>query len=267
MTGNPLQPSVRPSPGTPVTLMHPFQSLRIATPAGQQVGADRSGAMTETKPSWSAFLIRFARLNLGLFIYAVGIVLTMKASLGYGPWEVFHAGVGLAVGLTIGKVSIIAGLVIGGLAAVLGEKLGVGTVLNMLMIGLYMDWILALPHLPKAQGWAGGLVLMMAGLFTIALASYFYIGSGFGAGPRDSLMVVLRRRTGMAVGLCRSLIEGSAVLVGALLGGSWGVGTLIAAVAIGFCIQVTFKALKFDPTQIHHETLDVTCRNLAGGLS
>lgn len=211
-----------------------------------------------------AFLNRLVRLNVGLFLYALGIVLTMKAGLGYGPWEVFHAGVGLTIGLSIGKVSIYAGIAIGLLAVLLGEKLGLGTILNMILIGLFLDWILAIPRFPAGHGWLGGLALMAAGLFVIALATYFYISSGFGAGPRDSLMVGLRRRTGMAVGLCRSLIEGSAVLCGALLGGSWGAGTLISAVAIGFCIQVTFRVMRFDPTQVRHETLDATWRLLAG---
>jgi uncharacterized membrane protein YczE len=225
---------------------------------------EQDGAMAADKPRWTAFLRRLNRLNAGLLLYAVGIVLTMKAGLGYGPWEVFHAGVGVTVGLNIGKVSIFAGLGIGLLAVLLGEKLGLGTILNMVLIGLYMDWILAIPGFPAAHGWLAGLALMAAGLFTISLATYFYIGSGFGAGPRDSLMVGIRRRTGLAVGLCRSLIEGSAVLSGALLGGRWGAGTLIAAVAIGFCIQVTFRVLRFDPTQVRHETLDATWRGLAG---
>jgi uncharacterized membrane protein YczE len=220
--------------------------------------------MTENNRRWGVFLRRLNRLNAGLLLYALGIVLTMKAGLGYGPWEVFHAGVGLTVGMSIGKVSIVAGIGLGLVAVLLGEKLGLGTILNMVMIGLYMDWILAIPRLPAARGWLGGLALMAAGLFTIALASYFYIGSGFGAGPRDSLMVGFRRKTGLAVGLCRSLIEGSAVICGALLGGRWGAGTLIAAVAIGFCIQVTFRALRFDPTQVQHETLDATWKQLAG---
>ena len=221
--------------------------------------------MTEGSLRWRDFLGRLVRLNVGLFLYALGSVLTMHAGLGYAPWELFHAGVGLVVGLSIGKVSILAGVAIGILAALMGEKLGLGTILNMLLIGLFMDWILALGWVPNAHGWPGGLALMAAGLFTIALGSYFYIGSGFGAGPRDSLMVCFRRRTGLAVGLCRGIIEGSAVLIGALLGGRWGAGTLIAAVAIGFCVQITFRVLRFDPTLTRHETLGATWRLLARG--
>lgn len=210
------------------------------------------------------FLRRFIRLAVGLLLYALGIVLTMRAGLGYAPWEVFHAGLGMTLGVSIGKMSVLTGVAIGVLAVLMGEKLGLGTLLNMVVIGVFMDWILALTFFPRAQGWLQGVALMLAGLFTIALASYFYIGSGFGAGPRDSLMVAFRRRTGLAVGLCRGLIEGAAVLTGALLGGSFGAGTLLAAVAIGFCIQVTFKLLGFDPAQTKHETLDATFRSLVG---
>jgi len=219
--------------------------------------------MGEVKTRGMDFLKRFTRLNAGLLLYALGIVMTMRAGLGYAPWEVFHAGLGLTLGISIGKVSVLAGIVIGLAALLMGEKLGLGTILNMVAIGVYMDWILAIPGFPRAHGWLGGGALMLAGLFTIALATYFYISSGFGAGPRDSLMVALTRRTGLAVGLCRVLIEGSAVLTGALLGGSFGAGTVIAAVAIGFCVQLTFALLKFDPTRIRHETLGDTFRQWA----
>lgn len=104
--------------------------------------------------------------------------------------------------------------------------------------------------------------MMFAGLFIISLASYFYMGSGFGAGPRDSLMVALERKTGLAVGLCRGIVEGSAVLLGWLLGGPVGLGTVLSAFGIGFCIQVVFRSLGFDARTVQHETLEVTFRKL-----
>ena len=211
------------------------------------------------------FWRRLGELVLGLFLFAVGIVLTMKANLGFSPWDVFHQGLSMKIGLSIGKVSILAGLVICVLVVLAKEKLGLGTVLNMVLIGLFMDGILALGAVPRMTGFLSGLAMMFAGLLTISVASYFYIGSGFGAGPRDSLMVVLERRTGMAVGLCRIIVEGSAVLFGRLLGGPVGLGTVIAAFGIGSCIQVVFRLLKFDAREVRHETLDVTLRNLSAG--
>lgn len=203
---------------------------------------------------------RLARLLLGLFLYALGIAVTMKANIGYAPWEVFHAGVGKAVGMSIGNVSILTGLAIVLVAFLLGEKLGLGTVLNMVLIGVFLDAILSLGLIPAMESWIPGLAMLFAGLFTISLASFFYIGSGFGAGPRDSLMVALRRKTGLPIGLCRGGIELAAVVVGWLLGGMLGLGTVISAFAIGLCVQLTFRVLRFDPTKVRHETLAATLR-------
>ena len=205
---------------------------------------------------------RLLRLLLGLFLYALGIVLTMKANIGYGPWEVFHAGLGKTIGMSIGNVSIITGLVIVLLVYFMGEKLGLGTLLNMILIGVFMDAMLGLGFIPAMKHWLPAFLLLLAGLFVIALASYFYIGSGFGAGPRDSLMVALTRKTGLAVGICRGSIEVAAVITGWFLGGMVGAGTVISAFAIGFCVQITFRLLRFDATQIHHETLEQTLKQL-----
>jgi len=208
------------------------------------------------------FARRMGKLLFGLFLFALGIVVTMKANLGFGPWEVFHQGISLKVGLSIGNVSILAGLLICVLVFLAGEKLGLGTLLNMVLIGFFMDRILALGIIPRMTGFLPGLLMMFAGLFIISLASYFYMGSGFGAGPRDSLMVALERKTGLAVGLCRGIVEGSAVLLGWLLGGPVGFGTVLSAFGIGFCIQVVFRSLGFDARTVQHETLEVTFRKL-----
>jgi len=206
------------------------------------------------------FRNRIVRLIIGLFLYALGIVITMKASLGFAPWEVFHQGVGKAIGMTIGNVSIMTGLVICVLVIFMGEKLGLGTILNMILIGVFMDRIIALNLIPEMQGGIYGVIMMIIGLFTIAFASYFYIGSGFGAGPRDSLMVAIERKTGLSVGLCRGILEGSVVLSGWLLGGPVGVGTVIAAFGISFCIQIVFSLMKFDATLVKHETFNETLK-------
>jgi uncharacterized membrane protein YczE len=205
---------------------------------------------------------RLLKLLLGLFLYALGIVLTMKANLGFAPWEVFHAGLGKSVGWTIGNISIITGLLIVLAVYALGEKLGLGTLLNMVLIGVFMDLLLRLELVTSMTSWATGLLLLVGGLFVIALASYFYIGSGFGAGPRDSLMVALTRKTGLAVGICRGGIELAAVITGWWLGGMVGVGTVISAFAIGPIVQLSFRLLQFDVTKVQHETLDQTWKHL-----
>ena len=204
------------------------------------------------------FYVRLLRLIFGLFLYALGIVVTLKAQIGYAPWDVFHVGLSKTIGISIGTASIIVGALIVIITALLGEKLGLGTILNMVLIGFFLDLILQIPAIPQANNFVVGIIMLILGLFIIALASYFYIGSGFGAGPRDSLMVALTRKTKLPVGVCRGTIELLAVFAGWQLGGMVGVGTIISAFAIGFCVQTTFKLLKFDATEIQHETLNNT---------
>lgn len=208
------------------------------------------------------YYIRFLRLIIGLFLYALGIVVTMNAHIGYAPWDVFHVGLAKTTGMTIGTASIITGIIIGIVTVWLGEKVGIGTILNMVLIGVFLDILISLQIIPIARDFVFGIIMMIVGLFIIALASYFYIGSAFGAGPRDSLMVALTRKTGLPIGVCRGTIELLAVFVGWWLGGMVGIGTIISAFVIGFCVQITFKLLKFDATKVRHETIDVTYKLL-----
>lgn len=204
------------------------------------------------------FSKRFIRLLFGLFLYALGIVMTINANIGYAPWDVFHVGLANTVGISIGMASILTGVVIVLVAWLLGEKLGLGTLLNMILIGVFLDMIMALHVIPKLQNAVLGTLMMVGGLFVIALASYFYIGAAFGAGPRDSLMIVFKRKTGLPIGICRGSVELLAVLIGWQLGGKLGLGTILSALTIGLCVQLTFKWLRFDATKVKHETLDKT---------
>jgi len=206
------------------------------------------------------FFGRLAILTFGLFLFSIGIVLTMKASIGYAPWDVFHWGVGRAAGISIGNASILVGLAICLVTVLLGEKLGLGTLLNMVLLGVFMDLILDSGLMPAAKGPVAGLLMMIAGFFVISLGSFFYIKSAFGAGPRDSLMVAIRRLSGLPVGFCRTILEGSAVLVGWLLGGPVGAGTVVSAFGIGLAIQLTFSLLRFEAAKVRHETLADTFR-------
>ena len=208
------------------------------------------------------YYFRMIRLIWGLFLFSFGIVVTMKAHIGYAPWDVFHVGLAKTIGVSIGTVAIITGIIIGIISLLLGEKIGLGTILNMILIGVFFDLIYELPLIPLANNLALGITMLMIGLFIIALASYFYIGSGLGAGPRDSLMVAITRKTGLPIGVCRGVIELFAVLVGWALGGMVGIGTVLAAFAIGFCVQITFNLLKFDVTKVQHETLDYTYKTI-----
>lgn len=205
---------------------------------------------------------RLLQLHLGLFICSIGIVFTINANIGYAPWEIFHSGLSKTFNISIGIASIFVGVAIVIITYLLGEKLGFGTLANMVYIGLFIDLIMHLDFIPHANGFLAGLMMLIIGVYIISIGSYFYISSAFGAGPRDSLMIVMQRKTGLSVGVCRGTIELSAALLGWRLGGMLGLGTLIAAFATGYFIQITFKMFKFNPTQVNHEILSDTYQSL-----
>ena len=188
-------------------------------------------------------------------MYSFGIVITVKANIGYAPWDIFHAGLSKTTGLSFGTISIIVGALIVTVLAILGEKFGLATVLNILLIGIFLDIIFKFNLIPIAPNRVTGIIMMVAGLFVISLGTYFYIKSALGVGPRDNLMVVLAKKTKIPVGVCRFLIELSVALVGWKLGGMLWFGSILFAIVIGFCIQITFWLFKFDVTAVKHESI------------
>ena len=205
--------------------------------------------------SIKGYLLRVVRLMAGLFLFALGIVMTLRADIGFAPWDVFHSGLAQTLGIRIGIASILTGLVLLIIVAAMKETLGLGTIFNMFFVGFFVDRILSFGIIPLANHFVIGVLMLISGLLLISLGSYFYISSAFGAGPRDSVMVMLARRTGKPVGLCRAAVELTAVAVGFLLGGLVGIGTVIAAIGIGFCVQFVFRTLKFNPALVEHESL------------
>lgn len=205
---------------------------------------------------------RLFYLFFGLLLYALGIVLTMQANIGYSPWEVFHAGLAKILNTQIGTMTTFVGLIIGIITLIFGEKIGFGSIVNMICIGLFMNLLLASQIFVELSNPFYGILQLVVGLFVISFASYFYISSGYGAGPRDSLMVLLARKSRFSVGSIRAAMEITVTVIGALLGGFLGWGTLLSAILIGFCVQITFKLLRFDPRLVEHEDLFTTLKLL-----
>lgn len=199
----------------------------------------------------------------GLFCYALGLCLCIQANIGLAPWEAFHIGLTNVIPFSFGLATIVTGLVIIVVTFILGEKIGFGTILNILFIGIFADIINATNIIPLMSNFWLGLIMLIIGMFTIALASFFYIGSGLGCGPRDSLMVALVKRfPNTPVGVIRSIIEGSVLIIGWLLGGKVGVGTVISVFGLGIAIEYTFKSLKFQVENVKHENVRETINSL-----
>jgi uncharacterized membrane protein YczE len=144
----------------------------------------------------------------------------------------------------------------------LKEKIGIGTVLNTVLIGVFVDILLSLNILPKMTNFFAGLLVMVIGQIIVSFASYFYISPGMGCGPRDTLMVALGKRfPTVPIGAIRGLIEGTVLIIGFLLGAKVGIGTVIAVFGISFIMQTIFKHLKFDIKGVVHESLFDSFKN------
>ncbi|MEA3423506.1 MAG: hypothetical protein U9Q80_06920 [Bacillota bacterium] len=193
------------------------------------------------------------QLFIGLLLYAIGIVLTINANLGVAPWDTFHQGISNIIGITFGQASIIVGLLIVFINYFLSEKIGYATIANMIVIGLFIDVIFAYDLLPVSTSFLSGLFMIFIGMVVIAFATYFYIKAGLGIGPRDGLMVGLKRKTNLPIGVIRGGIEITVLFIGVSLGGQIGIGTLIIALSIGPIVEITFKMLDFKVSEVKHD--------------
>lgn len=206
---------------------------------------------------------RLLRLLLGLTICSVGVVLAIQANIGYSPWVAFTSGISNLTGLSFGTISIITGFIILAIVLMMGEKAGLGTLLDITVIGLQIDWLQSLDLIPLCQSLITGIMMLLVGLFCTSIGTYFSIGAGFGCGPRDSLMVALDRRLKrLSIGTVRGLIEGTVLIIGWLLGGQIGLGTVISVFGLTFILDLVFRTLHFDAKIIVHENLQTTAKQL-----
>jgi len=201
-------------------------------------------------------LIQYGKLLAGLFFCGLGIVMEVNSNLGGAPWDIFHIGLSRVIGIPYGKVSIMAGAVVILLNIVLGQVIGLGTVLNMCLIGLFTDIINNSGLIPSPTGKIyGQAALLFGGMLLFGYGTYLYMAQGKGAGPRDGLMQVLHKKTGLSVALIKNGIEVVVLVIGILLGGKAGLGTLIYALSIGFIIQYFFKLRKLDIRALNHSRI------------
>ncbi|MEV4688503.1 YczE/YyaS/YitT family protein [Microbacterium sp. LWH3-1.2] len=184
---------------------------------------------------------RIVQLLVGLFLYGAGCALTVEAGLGVDPWTVFAQGLSVRTGIGIGWITNIVGFFVLLLWIPLRQKPGIGTIANILLVGTSMQIVLAV--VPPVSGFAAQLATLLGGIVLVAVASGLYIGAHFGPGPRDGLMTGMNARLGWPIWVCRALVEVSVLVVGWLLGGTVGIGTVLFAVLIGPLVHVSLPLL------------------------
>lgn len=195
---------------------------------------------------------RYIKLILGLFLVALGMVIIINADLGYSPWDVFHQGLGNIFGIKIGTANILVGVVIIATGMIMGQMPGIGTILNMFLIGWFMNLLMDFEVLPIFSNTLVRLLTIPAGMVVIGFGTYFYISAGFGTGPRDGLMVLLVDKTGKSVRFIRNSIETTVLVIGFFLGGPVWIGTVIVSLGLGFAVQFVFNLFNFDPNKVDH---------------
>lgn len=184
-----------------------------------------------------AFVTRLLQLLLGLFLFGIASSLMIRAGIGIAPWDVLSQGISLRSGWSFGLVTNLVGVAVLLMWLPLRQKPGLGTVLNVLLIGPSAQ--LGLSILPPVSGLLWQVLVFVAGLLLLAIATGLYIGANFGPGPRDGLMTGLHARSGWTIWKVRTLIEATALAIGWWLGGNVGIGTLAFAVLIGPLCGIT----------------------------
>lgn len=200
--------------------------------------------------------LKALELLFGLTLFAVGSYMTVQANIGLAPWWAFAVGLSNVTGIAYGTMSIVIGVAIMFIDIAFHEKIGWGMVGDAIVIGAEVDLFDAMGIIPPIKTYWVGIIIMLMGLLIIAIGSYFYMDAAFGCGPRDAMMVAFCRILNkLPVGAVRVLIEGTAFLIGFLLGAKAGLGTLIYTFGIGIFVEIVFRITKFDVTKVCHESL------------
>lgn len=207
-------------------------------------------------------IYKIIKLIIGLFLFALGIVMTINANLGLSPWDVFHQGLSKNINITMGQASILVGVITVILDVVLGQAIGWGTISNMILIGVFMDILMLNNLVPVFTTFLPGIIMLLLGLLIEGYGCYIYLTSELGAGPRDGLMVILTKRTNKSVRFIKNSIEIGAVTFGYILGGKVGIGTLIMALCGGYFFQFAFKTVKFNVKDVNHRFIQDDIRLL-----
>lgn len=195
---------------------------------------------------WKTFPRDLLVIEIGFAIFALSIAIMIRANLGTSAWAVLEVALSKILHISVGTMTVIMGFLVLSGALILRERLGWGTLANILSIGPWEDfWLSIIPSV------TGNLIIqsgmLLAAIFLIGLASAIYIGVDAGAGPRDSLMLAVKRTTGVSIRVARGVIEVTVVTIGWLLGGPAGIGTLIYALLVGPSVQWGFKLFNVHP--------------------
>ena len=185
---------------------------------------------------------RIGQLAVGLYLYGLGIALMVRAGIGVAPWDVLTLGIEKQTGLEFGVITVITSVFVLLLWIPIRQKPGIGTLMNVLFVGPAAQ--VSLGFIPVIEGLLFQVLVFIAGLLILAVATGLYIGARFGPGPRDGLMTGIHNRWGVKIWIARTSIEVVVLSIGWVLGGNVGIGTLAFALLIGPLVNITIPRLR-----------------------
>ena len=218
----------------------------------------------KTKDPRIGVTLRMFGAAAGLFFFGFGVYLTIQANIGVGPWDALHLGLAETLHVQYGTASIAMSVLIVLIDLLLRGRIGVGMLLDALIVGKTVDLFNWLAPVQKMSGWFSGLLLMLAGLVVEGFSLYLYMRTGLGCGPRDTLLVQLKKKLPkIPIGLISIMILAVVTLVGWKLGGPVNFGTLICAFGTGPIMQAAFHTVHFKAEDVTHQDLVTTMMILA----
>ena len=213
--------------------------------------------------SAGAILLNMVLAAVSLFLNGFGVYLTIHAGIGAGPWDVLNLGLSKSLGILYGTASIAVSLTILGIDLLLREPIGIAMFIDSFVVGKSVDFFNRIRIVPPCETLFSGIAVMLLGLTIMAYTQYTYMIASLGCGPRDTLLVGLAKRVKrVPIGAVSIALLSTATLIGWLLGGPVGIGTLICAFATGPIMQTAFRTVRFDATLIRHQRLKDSIRVL-----
>ncbi|MEG0918601.1 MAG: hypothetical protein RSA49_02820 [Anaerovoracaceae bacterium] len=207
------------------------------------------------------YVKKFLIGNFGLFLCAVGIYFLIQANIGLAPWDALAIGVSMKTGMLYGDAVLIISVAVLVIDVIVGEKIGIISILNAVIIGKIVDVFNHFDILPMQENFFMGLLVMLIGQVVLSFGCYYYIKPGLGCGPRDSLMVALGKKIDhFPIGVIKGILETSVMIIGWLMGAKIGIGTVLCMFGMSVIMQFVFDIMKFDVKAVKHESVFQTCK-------
>lgn len=219
--------------------------------------------LTDFESKIKILLKKIFQVLLGLFIYSFGVYLTIAANIGLAPWDCFCMGISQHIPLNYGGTMVLISVTAILMQLLFRERIGFATILDALITGRLTQFFIDISPYPENYSMLHGIVLMILGFLIIDLGIYVYMSAELGTGPKDGLMIVIGKKLPkIPIGVIGIMLWSAVTLIGWMLGGSVGIGTLLSILGAGFVIHIFYDAIGFEPRKLKHKSLKETIKML-----